>query len=95
MPNLVAKAAFMIRVRNWVILEELYKNIQIAENKMIDEAIDWIKKYLMEDSPEFFASFAEFIIGIKDKILSSRPNHILKNEDEETTIMVLATKKNA
>lgn len=93
-PSLVAKAVFIIRLSMKIIEEDLYRKSQIAENKMIEEAMDWIKKYLIEDSAAFLVSLGKFIIGIKDKIFNSRPNHILKNEEDETTINVLVIKKN-
>jgi len=56
--------------------------------------MDWIRKYLIDASLAFLVSLENPIIGIKDKILSSRPNQILNIDEEEITIKVLAIRKN-
>jgi len=70
------------------------KNNKI-ENKKIEEARAWVKKYFKEASEEnkFLLSF---IKGIKDNKLISNPIHILNQDVEEIEIKVpnIIVKKN-
>lgn len=57
----------------------------IIENKKIEDAKAWVKKYFNEDSEE--KRFFEFIIkGIKDNKLISKPIHTLNQDVEEIEI---------
>jgi hypothetical protein len=67
----------------------------IIENKKIEEAKAWVKKYFNEDSEE--NKFFDLIIkGIKDNKLISNPIQILNQEVEEIAINVpvIIDKKN-
>jgi hypothetical protein len=67
----------------------------IIENKKIEEAKAWVKKYFNEDSEE--NKFFDLIIkGIKDNKLISSPIQILNQEVEEIAINVpvIIDKKN-
>lgn len=66
------------------------KYSKIIENKKIEDAKAWVKKYFNEDSEE--NKFFDLIIkGIKDNKLISRPIHILNQEVADTVITVPRT----
>lgn len=59
----------------------------MIENKKIEEANAWVKKYFNEDSEE--NKFFDLIIkGIKDNKLISSPIQILNHDEEEIAIKV-------
>lgn len=67
----------------------------MIENKKIDEAKAWVRKYFKDDSDE--NKFFDLIIkGIKDNKLISSPIQILNQEVEEIAIIVptIMDKKN-
>lgn len=70
------------------------KKVKI-ENKKMEEARAWIKKYFRDDSEEN-KFFVPIIKGIKDNKLISNPIHILNQEEEEIEIRVpkIIEKKN-
>lgn len=68
------------------------KNMELKITR--EEAIAWIKKYLMAASL-LFLLFSKLIIkGIKDIRLISRPIHIPNKEEEEIEIVVPKNRKN-
>lgn len=59
----------------------------MIENKKIEEANAWVRKYFSEDSEE--NKFFDLIIkGIKDNKLISNPIQILNHDEEEIAIKV-------